>query len=136
MAGTHAKKLQSINAAAADRQRGRRERMLARGRPDTMVVDRTLVEALSFTLSVTPTSSTNVTAATVSVSTLTATALAILVDREGYDRRETAMALKLRLQQRATHRDPSFIPSLYPDADRQSGRLTIAQEARETAGSV
>ena len=90
MAGTHAKKLQSINAAAADRQRGRRERMLARGRPDTMVVDRALVEALSFTLSVTPTSSTNVTAATVSVSTLTATALAILVDREGYDRRETA----------------------------------------------
>lgn len=136
MAATNAKKLEKIQAAAADRQQIRRERMAARGRPDTAVCDRALVEALSFTLAVTPTSAGNVGGATVSVSTLVASALAILVDREGYDRSETAMALKLRLQERPAHRDPSFIPSLYPDADRQSERLTIANDAREAAGSV
>lgn len=110
--------------------------MAARGRPDTAVVDRAIVEALAFALAVTPTSAGTVTASVVSVSTLTATTLAILVDREGNDRRETAMALKLRLQERPMHRDPSFVPSLYPDADRQADRLTMARQARKAAANV
>lgn len=136
MAATYAKKLENLNAAAADRQQRRRWRMAERGRPDTAVVDRAIVEALAFALAVTPTSAGSVTAAVISVSTLTATTMSILVDREGNDRRETAMALKLRLQERPTHSDPSFVPSLYPDADRQAERLTIAQQAREAAATV
>lgn len=136
MAATNAKKLENLNAAAANRQQRRRRRMAARGRPDTAVVDRAIVEALAFALAVTPASADSVTAAVVSVSTLTATTLAILVDREGNDRRETAMALKLRLQERPIHRDPSFVPSLYPDPDRQAERLTIAQQARQSAANA
>lgn len=136
MAATNAKKLEKLNADAASRQQRRRARLDARRRPDTAVVDRAIVEALSFTLAVTPTFAGSVTAATVSVSTLTATAMAVLVDREGFDRRETAAALKLRLKERPMHRDPSFVPSLYPDAASQAERLTAAMEARQAAGTV
>lgn len=135
MAGTNAKKLEALKADAADRQQRRRQRLLERKRPDTAVVDRVLVETLAYVLAATPTTADSVHKAGLTVSTLVSTAKRILVEREGYDPAETAKAIKLRLDARPQHFDPTYIPSLNPDHAGQAERLTIAREAREAAAT-
>jgi hypothetical protein len=98
--------------------------MAAAGKPITAKVDAALVEALSFLL-----------AAEVldgaradlyfSASALMETALAVLCDRQGYDRRQSKLAIATRMSLRDKHRDPSFIPSLHADPIAQALRAEI-----------
>lgn len=91
------------------RQARRRKRMRAAGRPLTHVVDRVLLEALSFEMARTP-----IEIGSVSVERIMKTARKILVRREGYDRTACEAAIKGRLAPRAEHCLPDNIPSLHP----------------------
>lgn len=110
----------------ARRQARRRERMRAEGKPLTHVVDRVLLESLSFELARTPMPHDG--DAVVSVPALLKTARKILSRREGYDKAASRMAILGRLAARAEHNDPDFIPSLHPDAG-----VPVQERARRRA---
>tara|TARA_R110002124_G_scaffold16882_6_gene71419 strand:- start:35423 stop:35806 length:384 start_codon:yes stop_codon:yes gene_type:complete len=107
----------------AERQARRRERMREEGIPLTGVVDRVIIEALSFELARTP-----ISVGAVSVGRLLKTARNILSRREGYDREGSAAAVKQRLAVRPEHYNPDHIPSLHPDAG-----IPVDERARRRA---
>lgn len=126
MARTNAQKRQASLAAGRARQARRRQRMLAAGRPDTMKVDGALVEALAFELAAAVLSGAQ-TNASLPIANLIDTALTVLVDRMGYDRRQSKLAIAQRMSLRDEHRDPSYIPSLHPNTNMQAVRAAMAQ---------
>ena len=128
MARTNAQKRAQALAAGRARQDRRREKMAALGKPLTARVDAALVEAMAFNLADAVLSGAQ-TDAYLSVGELVETALTILVDRQGYHRRQSKLAIAQRMSLRDEHRDPSFIPSLHPIPSLQSARAAITQNA-------
>lgn len=101
--------------------------MVVDRRPDTGKVDSALVEALSFVVSTLAIAQHGgSTTAVPSIRLITDTAIAILVDRQGYDRRLAKLAIASRLRQRSQHLDPSYVPSLQPDPVQQAARAYSA----------
>lgn len=126
MARTNAQKRQASLAAGRARQARRRQRMLEAGKPDTMRVDGALVEAMAFELASAVLGGAQPSAA-LPIAKLIDTALTILVDRQGYDRRQSKLAIAQRMSLRDDHRDPSYVPSLHPNVNLQSARAAMAQ---------
>lgn len=127
MARTNKQKRAQALAAGRARQDRRRAKMAAAGKPLTARVDAALVEALAFEIAAEVLEGARGDAY-VAVGSLMETALAVLVDRMGYDRKQSKIAIAQRMSLRDEHRDPSFIPSLHPDASAQAARAAIAQE--------
>lgn len=96
------------------------------GKPLTAKVDAALVEALAFEIASEVLEGARGDAY-VLVSSLVETALQVLVDRQGYDRKQAKLAIAQRMALRDDHRNPSYVPSLRPDADLQAARAAIAQ---------
>lgn len=136
MGRNNLQKRRDTNAAARERQARRRARMSAIGRPDSAATDRAIVEALSFTMASTKRTTSDPHDQSANVSTLVRTALTILADREGYDRRESAAAIKLRLDRRSEHLEPSYLPSFNADADRQLERIRMVSTARQEQNAI
>lgn len=126
MARTNKQKRQASLAAGRARQNRRRERMAALGKPLTARVDAALVEAVAFEIAAAVLSGAE-TNASLPISNVIDTALAVLVDRQGYDRKQAKLAIATRMSLRDEHRDPSFIPSLHPIPSLQAARAAIAQ---------
>ena len=126
MARTNKQKRAQALAAGRARQDRRREKMAALGKPLTAKVDGAIVEALAFNLADAVLSGAQ-TDAYLSVGELVETALVILVDRMGYDRKQSKLAIATRMSLRDEHRDPSYIPSLHPIPSLQAARAAIAQ---------
>lgn len=126
MARTNKQKRQAALAAGRARQDRRRARMAAAGKPLTARVDAALVEALAFEIAAEVLEGARGDAY-VAVGSLMETALAILVDRQGYDGKQSKLAIATRMSLRDEHRDPSFIPSLHPIPILQAARAAIAQ---------
>ncbi|UYO00228.1 MAG: hypothetical protein KIT02_03100 [Devosia sp.] len=126
MARTNKQKRAQALAAGRARQDRRREKMAALGKPLTSKVDGAIVEALAFNMADAVLSGAQ-TDALLSIAELVETALVILVDRQGYDRRQSKLAIAQRMSLRDEHRDPSFIPSLHPIPSLQAARAAIAQ---------
>ena len=121
MARTNAQKKAQGLAAGRARQDRRRDKLAAIGRPITAKVDSALVEALSFQIANEVLDGARADAH-VSIADLMETALQVLVDRQGYNRRQSKIAIATRMNLRDEHRDPSFIPSLRPDPAAQAAR--------------
>lgn len=126
MARTNKQKRQAALAAGRARQDRRRAKMAAAGKPLTAKVDAALVEAMAFKIAAEVLSGAR-DDAYVSVGELVETALAVLVDRQGYDSKQAKLAIATRMSLRDEHRDPSYVPSLYPNADLQATRAARAQ---------
>jgi hypothetical protein len=124
MARTNAQKRAQALAAGRARQERRRDRMAALGKPQSVRVDSALVEAMAFEIAREVLDGARADAH-ISASDLIETALSILVDRQGYDRRQSKLAIATRMSLRDEHRDPSFIPSLRPDPTAQAARAEI-----------
>lgn len=131
---TNKQKLQAAQAAAAERQGKRRVRMRAAGRPDTAPTDAALIEALRFvmaqelvsTLERDPAAKSRQTVATMKLGLIDIrdAALEVLVGRLGYDPVHSRRAIAHRLAPKVEHRDPSYVPSLYPDSAAQRSRAS------------
>ncbi len=80
-------------------------------------------------IATTPAAGTNL---AVGVPGIIATALAILSDRQGFNRAHSKRALKLRIQPRKEHDDPSYIPSKNPSESLQADRKLIAELGHTT----
>jgi len=126
MARTNKQKRAQALAAGRARQDRRREKMAALGKPLTSKVDAALVEAMAFNIADAVLSGAQ-TDAYLSAGELVETALTILVDRQGYDRKQSKLAIATRMSLRDEHRDPSYVPSLHPNPDLQAARAAIAQ---------
>lgn len=127
MARTNAQKRAQSLAAGRARQDRRRAKMAAAGKPLTAKVDAALVEALAFEIAAEVLEGARGDAY-VAVGSLMETALAILVGRQGYDRKQSKLAIATRMALRDEHRDPSYVPSLYPIPSLQAARAAIAQQ--------
>ena len=124
------KKIEKQQTAACKRQQKRRTGLKARRRPDTTIADMALVEALSFVLAREGLS--DIVAGAdfdskmlrrplrISPLDIRDTALEILVERKGFDGRQSWFALDLRLQAREKHNETSYVPSLRPDLDARA----------------
>lgn len=136
---TNAQKLQDINAAAVTRQRKRRTGMRDRGRPDTTVTDMALVEAISFVIAAQAMSTLHANpeadprsfkhGLALPILAIRDAAVQVLVDRKGFNPKESRIAIGLRLAMRKDHLQPSFIPSLQPDPVAQAERRSEFQAA-------
>ncbi|MCW5722219.1 MAG: hypothetical protein KIS86_13850 [Devosia sp.] len=124
MARTNAQKRAQSLAAGRARQDRRREKMAALGKPLTARVDSALVEAMAFEIAAAVLSGAS-TNASLPIANLVDSALAILVDRQRYDLKQSKMAIAQRMGLRPEHRDPSFIPSLHPNAEMQAARAAM-----------
>ena len=121
MARTNAQKRKQALAAGRARQDRRRARMAAAGKPITARVDSALVEALAVEIAAEVREGARADAY-ISVSAIMETALAVLCDRQGFDRRQSKLAIATRMSLRDEHRDPSYVPSLRPEEDARTLR--------------
>lgn len=126
MARTNLQKRQDRLKANRGQQSARRQRMAADGIPDTGAIDSALIEALRFSVS---TLARDLEHGYVPMlgaefaGLVTTTANDILVRRQGYDDRHSRRALARRLKRCPFHLEPSYVPSLIPDAAQQAARL-------------
>jgi hypothetical protein len=131
---TYKQRLEKQQAATNARQRKRRTRLKARGRPDTTVTDSAIVEAIAFVLAreglseivAGETFDSKALRRPLRISPLDIRdiALEILVERKNFNGRETRVALDLRLGARPQHEEASYVPSLRPDIGARARRLT------------